>query len=89
MSSKHSFGKPLNIFQFSEENIQFDEVELNNLLLHPHVKSRKIIVFTIVGAFRKGKSFFLDYCLRFAYSNVSFLFFSIVIHSEDDVSGFL
>lgn len=33
------------------------------------MKDRKVVVVSIVGAFRKGKSFFLDYCLRFLYGN--------------------
>jgi atlastin len=74
MSNEHRFGKALNIIQFSEGNLQCDESSLDNLLLNSQVKSRKIVVFTIVGAFRRGKSFFLDYCLRFMYANVSFLF---------------
>jgi hypothetical protein len=31
----------------------------------------KIAAYSIVGAFRQGKSFFMDYCLRFLYANVS------------------
>lgn len=72
MSTEHPNGRALNIVQFVEEKLQFDKSELDSLLLHPQVKDRKIVVFTIVGAFRKGKSFFMDYCLRFMYANVSF-----------------
>ncbi|KAG5673109.1 hypothetical protein PVAND_003183 [Polypedilum vanderplanki] len=43
--------------------------ELEALLLHPEVVNRKIVLLSIVGAFRRGKSFFLDYCLRFLYAN--------------------
>lgn len=71
MSAEHPHGKALNVIQFSDDKLVFDKNELNALLLHPAVKDRKIVVFTIVGAFRKGKSFFLDYCLRFMYANVS------------------
>lgn len=71
MSSEHLHGKALDIVQFKDDDLEFDKDELNALLLHPEVKERKIVVVTIVGAFRKGKSFFLDYCLRFMYANVS------------------
>ena len=44
---------------------------IEEIFLHPEVKDRKIVVLSIIGAYRKGKSFFLDYCLRFFYANVS------------------
>lgn len=71
MSSEHPHGKALNIVQFADSKLQFDKSELDSLLLQPQVKHRKIVVISIVGAFRKGKSFFLDYCLRFMYATVS------------------
>lgn len=76
-----SYGTPLNIIKFNDEKaIEFNKAELEGLLLHPSVKDRKIVVLSIVGAFRKGKSFFLDYCLRYLYGNVrdssdTFLFY--------------
>jgi atlastin len=65
------YGEPLNVLKFSNSSLEFDKAALESLLLHPQVKDRKIVVLSIVGAFRKGKSFFLDYCLRFLYGNVS------------------
>lgn len=47
-----------------------DFEKLDEILLHPEVKDRKIVVVSIVGAFRKGKSFLMDYCLRYMYGNV-------------------
>lgn len=71
MTSEHPHGKALNVVQFVDGKLEFSKNELDSLLLHPDVKDRKVVVFTIVGAFRKGKSFFMDYCLRFLYANVS------------------
>lgn len=48
-----------------------DYQALDEILLHPDVEDRQIVVISIVGAFRKGKSYFLNYCLRFLYANVS------------------
>lgn len=45
--------------------------DIGKVLLHPDVKDRNIVVLSIIGALRTGKSFFLDYCLRFMYANVS------------------
>lgn len=71
MSLEHPNGKALNIVRFVNDDLEFNQVELQELLLHPDVKERKVVALTIVGAFRKGKSFFMDYCLRFMYANVS------------------
>jgi atlastin len=64
-------GEPKNIVKFVNSQIQFDKSALEALLLHSDVKNRKIVFVSIVGAFRRGKSFFLDYCLRYLYANVS------------------
>jgi Guanylate-binding protein, N-terminal domain len=52
-----------------------DPLEFNSKLLNtlnnPKLRNRKAVVVSIVGALRKGKSFFMDYCLRFMYANVS------------------
>lgn len=70
MSKVHPHGKALNILQFNGDQIVLNKNELESLLLHSEIKDRKIMILTIVGAFRKGKSFFMDYCLRFMYANV-------------------
>jgi hypothetical protein len=72
MANSHVSGTPMNIVKFNDSvDIGFDKTALEGLLLHPEVRNRKIVVFSIVGAFRKGKSFFLDYCLRYLYAHVS------------------
>ncbi len=45
---------------------------ISQILLHRELKNRKIVSLSIVGAFRKGKSFLLDYMLRYLYAMVSF-----------------
>jgi len=67
------FGKPWTILKFNqdEKSFQDDSDKLKNLFLHEKVKDRQVVVFSIVGSFRRGKSFFLDYCLRYLYANVS------------------
>lgn len=50
-----------------------DNDTLNDMFLHPDVKDRKIVAVSIIGAFRKGKSFLMDYVLRFMYANVSLI----------------
>lgn len=67
-----STEKLVNAIKFTNSKIEFDENALKELLLHSEVRDRKIVLFAIVGAFRRGKSFFLDYCLRYLYANVSY-----------------
>lgn len=71
-SHSHPFGMPVNVLKFGEGNkVIVDNEELKKMFMHQDVKNRKVVVFSIIGAFRRGKSFFLDYCLRFLYANVS------------------
>jgi hypothetical protein len=46
---------------------------IETLFTHADVKDRNIVVFSIIGAYREGKSFFLDYCLRYLYARVSLI----------------
>ena len=72
LRSENFHPRPVNVLKFDESNkIIIDNAELDKMFLHPEVKNRKVVVFSISGAFRKGKSFFLNYCLRFMYANVS------------------
>lgn len=71
-STLHPDGKAIKVLNFDENNkVVIDYEELNQLFSHPEIKDRKVAVFSTIGAFRKGKSFFLNYALRFLYANVS------------------
>ncbi|XP_070509052.1 atlastin-like [Chironomus tepperi] len=70
MSHDHPYGKPINVLKFTDtKQVQIDKAELEKMFDHLEVKNRKVVIFSIIGAFRRGKSFFLDYCLRFLYAN--------------------
>lgn len=73
MSNIHPHGEAIKVVNFIDDKLEVDGSKLDALLLNNYVSNRKIVVFTIVGAFRKGKSFFLDYCLRYMYANVSYV----------------
>jgi atlastin len=67
------FGKPLKVFEFSsteKDNLNASLEEIEKFFTNPKIKQRKVVILSIVGAFRRGKSFFLDYCLRYLYANV-------------------
>lgn len=55
----------------NDGELQFNQNTVNDLFMNPKLIDRNVVVFSIVGAFRKGKSFLLNYVLRYLYSNVS------------------
>jgi len=65
-------GKPIPIV-LAEENHQFvlDEKALEEILLKDDIKDRNVVVVSVAGAFRKGKSFLLDFFLRYMKSTVN------------------
>jgi len=73
MSRDHQFGKPITVFKFSDKNeVVVDNQGLERIFDRPEIKDRKIVILSLIGAFRGGKSYFLDYCLRYLYAHVSF-----------------
>jgi hypothetical protein len=71
VTSSKVYGKTLQIMKYVNEQAVIDSRALNDLLLHDKIKHRKIVVVAIVGESRTGKSFFMNYCLRFMYAHVS------------------
>jgi len=74
MSHDHSFGHPITVLKFSEiKEVIVNNEKLDKIFNNPEIQDRKVVVLSIIGAFRGGKSFFLDYCLRFLYAHVSII----------------
>ncbi len=63
---------PVQIVIADEENHEFslDEEALERILLQERVRDLHVVVVSVAGAFRKGKSFLLDFMLRYMYSQV-------------------
>ncbi|KAM7543076.1 hypothetical protein Aperf_G00000007015 [Anoplocephala perfoliata] len=51
-----------------EHSIELVEDAISRILLDKRVKDKKVVVVSVVGTFRKGKSFLLDFFLRYMYS---------------------
>lgn len=49
---------------------KLDEPAISKILLRNDIRDRNVVVISVAGAFRKGKSFLLDFFLRYLYSKV-------------------
>lgn len=54
-----------------KHSFDLDMEALKEVLLSEEVIDRKVVVLSVAGAFRKGKSFLLDYLLRFLNNKVN------------------
>lgn len=62
-------ARPLQVVEAGEEHtFVLNEDALNEILLQDNVRDRTVVVVSVAGAFRKGKSFLLDFFLRYMYS---------------------
>jgi len=74
MSNVHSIGEAVTVLDLTnEDNVCVNKIELDKIFNNVEVINRKLVLLSLIGAFRGGKSFFLDYCLRFLYAHVSVL----------------
>lgn len=65
-------GHPIPILLSQEQHVfTLNEEALEKVLLQDHIKDRNAVVVSVAGAFRKGKSFILDFFLRFMNHTVS------------------
>ncbi|KAK9966939.1 hypothetical protein ABG768_004015 [Culter alburnus] len=78
---------PIQIVIADEDNHEFslDEEALERLLLQEHVRDLNVVVVSVAGAFRKGKSFLLDFMLRYMYNQSSDFWLG---GNEEPLTGF-
>lgn len=70
---RHPYGFPLPLMEISPVNhsITVDYEAIDRMFSSPEIADRKMVAVSVIGALRKGKSFFMNYCLRYMYANVS------------------
>lgn len=72
MQSETTDARPIQIVTTEDDHtFVLDEDTLTEVLLQDDIKDRFVVVVSVAGAFRKGKSFLLDFFLRYLYARVS------------------
>lgn len=66
-------SRPIQIVDASgdeDHSFVLNDEALSEILLRNDVRDRSIVIISVAGAFRKGKSFILDFFLRYLYAKV-------------------
>lgn len=67
-------GRAVPIVLATEDHkFTLDEESLTEILMQEEIRDRYVVVVSVAGAFRKGKSFLLDFFLRYMHSKVFFV----------------
>ncbi|XP_050404512.1 atlastin-1 [Patella vulgata] len=65
-------GYPIQVVVANDDHtFGLDEESLENVLLKPSIRNKKVVIVSVAGAFRKGKSFLLDFFLRYLSAKCS------------------
>ena len=65
-------GKPVQVVVATDDHsFDLDEEALTEILLDERVRDKNVVVVSVAGAFRKGKSFLLDFFLRYLNAEVN------------------
>jgi atlastin len=64
-------GEPIQIVKVNKDHsLALEEEALKKILLKDEVKDKPVVVVSVAGAFRKGKSFLISFFIRFLESKV-------------------
>lgn len=69
-------GKPLQIVKLGSgcvQKLKLNEKNLETILLHPDVKDKPVVIVSVVGAYKTGKSFLLGFLLKYFEEGVILL----------------
>lgn len=63
--------RPIQIIKINDDHsYTLDETSLKKVLLNKEIKDRSVVVVSVAGNFRKGKSFLLGFFLRYLNAQV-------------------
>lgn len=68
INGESSTPKAIQIAHSVNHKFQFELDDLRSILEADHIKDRHVVIVSVAGAFRKGKSFLLNFFLRFLYA---------------------
>ncbi|KAG7248639.1 hypothetical protein CRUP_011211, partial [Coryphaenoides rupestris] len=61
-------ARPIQVLVVKEDHtFELDEAALSRILLAEDVRDRDVVAVSVAGAFRKGKSFLMDFMLRYIW----------------------
>lgn len=63
-------GHGIQIITKSNHSFDLNLIELNEIFMQDDIKDRSLVVVSIAGPFRKGKSFLLSFFLRYLNAQV-------------------
>ncbi|XP_055721527.1 atlastin-1-like isoform X2 [Salvelinus fontinalis] len=79
-------ARPIQVLVVKDDHtFELDEAALSRILLAEEVHNREVVAISVAGAFRKGKSFLMDFMLRYMYSQASEEWLG---ESEEPLTGF-
>uniref|UniRef100_H3DPT7 Atlastin-1 n=1 Tax=Tetraodon nigroviridis TaxID=99883 RepID=H3DPT7_TETNG len=65
-------ARPVQVLLVKDDHtFELDEAALSRILLAEEVRDREVVAVSVAGAFRKGKSFLMDFMLRYMYKLAS------------------
>ena len=65
-------GHPVQILKArADHSFELDDMALGEILLDSRVKDKSVVILSVAGDYRKGKSFFLNMCLRYLHAGGS------------------
>ncbi|XP_066535084.1 atlastin-1 [Hoplias malabaricus] len=65
-------ARPVQVLVVKDDHsFELDEVALSRILLAEELRDREVVAVSVAGAFRKGKSFLMDFMLRYMYNQAS------------------
>lgn len=78
-SSDFDSGQPIQIVSKSNQGFQLDSDALKKILESDPIKDRFVVVVSIAGAYRKGKSFLMNIEIKYLIAQVIFEYISMEI----------